>query len=126
MPLVEAQVSCEGKPHLTLRQSRYFPLGSSGKQDRTWQIPVCFRFGKGAKVEQQCLSLSQAEQQVELPLCPDWLLPNAEGTGYYHWSMARADLERLRNAGYARLTVPERIALAQRCAVWPGDDQIWT
>ena len=113
VPLVQAQVACGAKAVLTLKQSRYFPLGSTGKQDRAWQIPVCLRFGKGAEIQQQCLSLTQAEQQVELPMCPDWLLPNADGAGYYQWSMAGQDLQKLRTAGYAKLTVAERISLAQ-------------
>ncbi len=64
VPLVQAKVSCAGKPTLALRQSRYFPIGSSGAQDRTWQIPVCFRAAIGGKVSEQCTLLTKAEDRV--------------------------------------------------------------
>ncbi len=38
VPLVQASISCGTRPVLTLRQSRFLPLGSEAKQDRTWQI----------------------------------------------------------------------------------------
>ena len=112
VPLVQARVSCAGKPLLTLQQSRFFPLGSTGQQDRSWQIPVCVRFAAGGAVREQCTLLTKPEQQVELPGCPDWLLPNADGAGYYRWSIAGDDLRKLRSAGYAQLNPRERISLA--------------
>jgi cytosol alanyl aminopeptidase len=114
VPLVQAKVSCAaGKGTLTLSQSRFFPLGSTGVQDRTWQIPVCTRYGTGAKTTEVCTLLTKAQDTVALPSCPDWVLPNADGAGYYRWSVAGDDLKKLRTAGYSKLNIRERISLAQ-------------
>ena len=122
VPLVEAKVSCSPRPHLSLKQSRYFPLGSGGKQDRTWQIPVCARFSVGGRESEACTLLSQTEGSLDLPGCPEWLTPNAEAAGYYHWALSGDDLRHLRSAGYPHLSVLERINLAQalRAAVFAG------
>jgi len=122
VPLVEATVSCSPKPHLSLKQTRYFPLGSGGKQDRTWQIPVCARFSVSGKASEACTLLSQPEGSIDLPGCPEWLTPNAEGAGYYHWALTGEDLRKLRSAGYPHLSILERINLAQalRAAVFAG------
>jgi alanyl aminopeptidase len=122
VPLVEAKVVCSPQPHLSLKQSRYFPLGSGGKQDRTWQIPVCARFQAGGRAGEACTLLSQTESSLDLPGCPEWLTPNAEGAGYYHWALAGEDLRKLRSVGYPHLSVLERINLAQelRAAVFAG------
>ncbi len=113
VPFVEAHVSCSPKPRLSLRQTRFFPLGSEGKQDRTWQIPICARFSVGGKASEACTLLAQAEGSLDLPGCPEWLTPNAEGAGYYRWALTGEDLRRLRSAGYPHLSVLERINLAQ-------------
>ncbi len=114
VPLVQASTSCTaGKGALTLKQSRYFPLGSTGVQDRTWQIPVCARYGRGGKVSEVCTLLTKPQDTVALPGCVDWVLPNADGVGYYRWSVAGDDLKKLRTAGYTKLNVRERISLAE-------------
>ena len=113
VPLVEASVRCGPKPVVTLQQSRYLPLGSTGTQDRLWQVPVCVRYAVGGKAEARCLVLREPRAALELPWCPAWLMPNAGGAGYYHWSMGGADLKNLTSAGYAQLDVSERISLAR-------------
>src|SRR5438552_11758247 len=94
VPLVEARLSCAEKPRLLLKQSRYLPVGSEGDRRRTWQIPLCVRSPAG----EQCTLLTSAEGEMELPGCPQWLIPNADASGYYRWSLAREDLARLSGA----------------------------
>src|SRR6185295_12969194 len=103
-------------------QSRYFPLGSDGRQDRSWQVPVCARYAVGGKVTESCTLLTQANGTLELPGCPTWLTPSAEAAGYYRWALPPEDLKKLRAAGYAQLSVLERIALAEtlRVGVFSG------
>jgi cytosol alanyl aminopeptidase len=122
VPLVEAKIVCSPTPRLDLKQSRYFPLGSEGKQDRSWQIPVCVRFSVAGKTSESCTLLTQVEGSLDLPGCPEWLIPNADGAGYYRWALAGDDLRKLRSVGYRHLGVLERIALAQalRAAVVSG------
>lgn len=107
------QVSCEdggdGPAHLQLRQSRYLPLGSAGDRDRRWQIPVCVRFGWGDRDATECTLMTEAEASIELTStqCPQWLYPNAAGSGYYRWSVPSEQLAALRRV--RGLSVRERI-----------------
>ncbi len=114
VPLVEATLSCDKRPVLTLKQSRYLPSGSQGERNEQWQIPVCVRFGTGSESGEQCALLAGKTAQVELETkqCPRWVMPNAGAAGYYRWSMPKADLRRLRDAGWVRLTTPERVSTA--------------
>ena len=116
LPLVEARLSCDAQgARLGLRQSRYLPLGSKGDRARTWQIPICIRTPEGSR----CTLLEGAQGSLALPSCPAWVMPSADATGFYRWSMPRADLEKLASAP---LTVRERLSLASnvRAAVGSG------
>ena len=116
LPFVEARVSCEGRPRLLLRQSRFLPLGSAGGDQpaRTWQIPVCARFADGAEIREACTLL--ADREGVLPLdassCPAWVMPNADAAGYYRWSLAPADRQRLA-ANLPALRERERVSFAR-------------
>ncbi len=113
VPFVEAEVRCDGSPRLHLKQQRYFPLGSTGDVNRTWQIPVCARFGVGKDAKEACTLLT--DREGDLPLgeaCPDWVLPNADAAGYYRFSLSAPDLDKLRHKGFGSLTARERVAYA--------------
>jgi alanyl aminopeptidase len=115
VPLVEASVGCEGaSATLTVRQSRYLPVGSAGDRAQRWQIPLCVRFGRGSDAREQCTLVTEPEQRIALEggFCPEWLMPNADGAGYYRFALPAADLARLRGAGAAQLQPRERLALA--------------
>jgi alanyl aminopeptidase len=91
VPLLEAVRNCEAddKPSLTIRQSRYKALGSPiDDSAKTWSIPVCVRSNKAS----QCGMMTEAEQTLPLTdeECPQWVLPNASGTGYYRWTLENA------------------------------------
>lgn len=113
-PLVEATPSCtDGRGRVTLRQSRYRPRGSRAEAARTWQIPVCVRYAAGGEVHRACSLLSEVEGAVALTEgCPDWVMPNADGVGYYRFSMPADALEALRTRGTAALSAREQVALA--------------
>lgn len=117
VPLVEARLACEGKPELRLKQSRYLPLGSAGDPAATWQVPVCVRYPADAKskdMKESCALLAAAEGSLPLEgdRCPAWVLPNADGAGYYRWSVPAAELKQLATAALPRLTVRERMSFA--------------
>jgi alanyl aminopeptidase len=63
-----------------------------------------------------CTSISDAQGAIDLPGCAAWAYGNAGATGYYHVAMAPADLQRLTGAGWAKLSVAERISLASDVA----------
>ena len=93
LPLIEIASQCDnGSLSIHLKQSRYFPLGSSGDKNQQWSIPVCLRLGNADESSKTCLMLTEKEQSFELPqACPDWIIPNADSAGYYRFSMSRED-----------------------------------
>ena len=113
-PLVDVELKCTpgAAPALALRQSRYSPLGSQTPRDGRWQVPVCVRWGKGKQTGRACTLLDQAAMTWTLPTptCPDWLLPNAGGVGYYR-SVAHGDLLARLDRHAAELTTFERLTL---------------
>lgn len=113
LPFVHASASCEGDaPSANLRQERFLPVGSAGDADRSWSIPVCVRYGTGGEDHTSCNMLSETTGGVPLEGCPDWMMPNADGAGYFRFSMAAPDLENLRQRGFRSLTNRERMAYA--------------
>src|SRR5438552_3641691 len=113
IPLIEARVECSrGGAKLLLRQQRYLPLGSGAQRDRLWQIPVCARYSAQGAENESCILLSQPEGALPLDACPAWVLPNADASGYYRWTLPARDLRELTGAAYRRLRPRERISLA--------------
>ncbi len=112
VPFVEVEVKCGGDTKLHAKQSRYFPIGSTGDATRTWQIPICARFKIGKDTKEACGLLTDREGDISLgtAVCPDWVFPNASAAGYFRFSLAPADLAKLRTSGLADLTTRERIA----------------
>ena len=111
VPLVTGagDASCDaGIRTLQLSQERYFPMGSSGDPDRIWDIPLCIRHAAGTT----CASMSSAKANVELPGCPSWWMPNADGAGYFRFSMSADDWTQLRTRGFRELSDRGRIAVA--------------
>ncbi len=99
VPLVDAALDCTGEaPVVTLRQSRFRPLGSAVPAGTRWTIPLCVGFPDAEGTAKACTIME--DESVSLPLetaaCPAWILPNAGATGYYRWSLS--------NAGWAGLT----------------------
>jgi alanyl aminopeptidase len=113
VPLVHARVSCSGEgPRLLLRQERYLPVGSSADRQQLWRVPVCARYAAGGAEKETCTLLEGAQTALPLEACPDWILPNADASGYYRWSLPIGDLRKLTGAAYRRLDARERISVA--------------
>jgi aminopeptidase N len=91
-PKISATLHCEGKPTLELHQSRSLPAGLVDPKQRLWTVPVCVRFGGAhAPARRACTMLSA--ERGELPLdgpCPQWVVTNAEGAGYYRSAIGDA------------------------------------
>jgi alanyl aminopeptidase len=92
LPLVQMKLACsQGKGRLEMTQFRYLPLGAKPSGAPHWQIPVCVRTEKGPA----CTLLADANGQLELPSCPEWLMPNASSAGYYRSALDDAALTKL-------------------------------
>lgn len=90
VPVVEARLTCDDDgARLALAQSRYLPVGSRGDPAQTWQLPLCVRHGMGDTVEKTCMLMTDAEASMSLgsASCPDLVMPNANGAGYYRFAL---------------------------------------
>jgi alanyl aminopeptidase len=126
VPLLRASVACAkgadgAGATVTLDQSRFLPLGSTGDDRRTWQIPICVDVASpggahpGASRTESCTLLTQAQGSIEIGppgKCPAWVLPNADAAGYYRFILPPEDLAKLRKNGLGVLTAREKVAYA--------------
>jgi aminopeptidase N len=90
LPVIGASLSCgQGTPKLTLTQSRYRPIGSAIPEGASWSVPVCAHWRDGANTGRICTLLREARRTLEIrnALCPDLVMPNAGGEGYYRFML---------------------------------------
>jgi alanyl aminopeptidase len=110
IPMLDVAVTCSGTTaSMTLEQSRYAPLGSEiDRQGSTWQVPFSARVqtGETSTVVQQLLTGKQA--LIKLPACPDFVMPNAGGAGYWRYALDEASAAKL-TANFAKLSPGEQM-----------------
>jgi alanyl aminopeptidase len=126
VPIVDATLECKpGHAAIHVHQERYRPLGSHIDPVHTWQIPFCFRYGTGATDHEACALVTGSEQTIPLTdtACPDWLLPNRGGAGYYRFSLP-ADAARKLTAVRAKLNIPEQLALLDSIQAGEAADRL--
>jgi cytosol alanyl aminopeptidase len=84
----------DGKTVLHLSQSRYLPIGSSGDAKRIWGVPVCVRYGTadGSKVSCDMLDHATGSMVLTDASNPIWIMPNANASGYYRFSLGKVEL----------------------------------
>jgi len=115
VPLVNTEVICEEgqKPRLEVSQSRYAPLGSNIDTDASeWLIPMCVSYDADGKRKSTCAMLRESKQIIELESesCPGLVHPNADGAGYYRFTMSQTWLDGL-VAGAPSLSAAEALVL---------------
>jgi alanyl aminopeptidase len=110
----------DGKTVLHLSQSRYLPLGSKGDAKRVWGVPVCVRYGTAAngkdgapssKVDCEMLDKASATMVLAGASQPTWIMPNANASGYYRFSLGKSQLADL-TAHAGKLGDAEQLAYA--------------
>ncbi|HLL84910.1 MAG TPA: M1 family metallopeptidase [Longimicrobium sp.] len=132
LPRLTAEPRCAPgqPPRLVLSQQRYLPEGSRGAEaGQPWGFPVCVRYGAGKQHFSACTLLSAAtgELPLQTKACPDWVLPNADGAGYYRVGYRAEELPRLLDRKVA-LTLEERLSVLSdaRASVRRGDFPLGT
>jgi len=98
VPLIETALQCDDEvAAVRVEQSRYLPLGSTAERDRHWRLPVCLRYGGADANGRVCELVETPAARIELPTttCPDWVMPNAGGSGYYRFTLADDGWQRL-------------------------------
>lgn len=113
VPLVSVGLTCgqHTNPKLILTQERYLPIGSAGKTEQIWQMPVCVRYWDGTTTRNMCklMTKGQEEMILESASCPKWVLANQGELGYYRSRYQGSLLLTLLHDGDA--SVPERVGL---------------
>lgn len=115
VPLVTGTLSCPAgeAPALSLRQTRYLPLGASAPA-QTWRLPVCVRFGDKKSSGRACTLLTGETGTLALSEakgCPTWVLLNEDSAGYYYASYTPEALRALFTDGKKALRPAERLGL---------------
>ncbi len=106
VPLLKPTVTCARRgARVAFTQERFL---ATGPRDRTtrWTVPICVRVGAGERQATVCGLVGGPRGELALPFCPDWLWPNAGGTGYFLTALAPAELSRV----LPHLTPAERLA----------------
>ena len=110
VPLVTVK---DGPSGIALSQSRYVPLGvATDRMQRQWLIPMALSRGEGKT------STLLADASATLPPLVGTspaLMPNANGSGYYRFSMDQAGWDRLIAAAP---TLPGREAMVFADSLW--------
>jgi len=113
VPLVSVALKCAGDTaSLHMEQQRFLPLGSKGKSDEKWQIPVCARYGSGDNGRSECTLFAQPTMDWTLQAkgCPAWVQANDNAVGYYRVDYQGALLSKLTEGSVdKRLSAPERV-----------------
>jgi alanyl aminopeptidase len=116
VPLVSVEVNCEEgqQPSIEVSQSRYAPLGSSIDPSASqWLVPMCISYNSEGARKSNCAMLRESKQTIVLDAegCPSQLLPNADGAGYYRFSMNETWMDGLVERA-SSLSAPEALVLA--------------
>jgi len=91
MPRLAVSLDCgpdgTSPPKLVLTQSRFIPSRPAGEgASQRWVFPACFQFGRGGDFNEVCGLINEPRVVLSLPAgesCPQWVLPNRGGVGYF-------------------------------------------
>ena len=103
VPLLDVALDCKGAPALQIAQQRFVPVGVASGAGKPWTFPACFDVGDAKTSRKVCTVVREANQVVALPAvaCPQWVVANRSGIGYY--------LPRLSPALYDALPKADRV-----------------
>ena len=106
-PLLGVEAACtEGGANAVVTQERFLATGE--RSAGAWSVPVCLKAGAGDRTERVCALAAPPRAEIALPFCPEWIWPNAGGTGLYLSRLPAKGLDALAS----RLDVPEQLALS--------------
>lgn len=114
VPLVS--VSAPDAGIIRLGQSRYRPLGSPIEAGTSWSIPVCVKLGRqDGKSERICQIMREGQMDIPVSGSPTYIMPNAEGAGYFRWSLPKDQWANL-IANFDQLTASEALSAVDSAA----------
>ena len=114
VPFVNVETSESGS--LSFTQSRYRPLGSDIADGTRWSIPVCVRVGRAdGESEKICDIMRDDRMSVSYTGEAAYIMPNAEGSGYYRWNLSPDDWKKLID-NFDQLTPSEALSAIDSAA----------
>lgn len=113
IPYLDVEFTCPAPDAGLIRvsQSRYARVGSTiDPTAQTWVIPLAIKMNgaNGERTVRQIFSGSS----MEVPLdggCPDWVLPNADGAGYWRFALNESAWQNL-ITNYDQLSAAEQLS----------------
>jgi alanyl aminopeptidase len=139
LPAVEAVLNCRENGQITIlfMQRRYHPTGSplAELEDPQWTIPICYRLGTGDETSRECMMLDSpgwehlVQERGGSQQCPDWIMANAGGVGYYRLTQSADAWEDL-GPNFSKLDAGEKLAVldsvgADFAALRAPVDTVW-
>ncbi|MFT4614937.1 MAG: alanyl aminopeptidase [Bacteroidia bacterium] len=118
VPLLTVDWQCDSNQlTLDIQQQRYLPAGSTVSPEQEWIVPVCMTAVNGMNKANICQTLTDAQQRFThaVEQCPDAIMPNLGGHGYYRWTMAQPLWRGLLN-NVSSLTPGEKYSVASNLA----------
>jgi len=108
VPLVEAEITENG---IRLTQQRFSNYGTE-LDAQSWRIPVGLRIGSEGNVFEKTVLLTDSMTLVETEGLGaiDWVMPNADGAGYYRWNIGDKAISAIAPGADKILTERERVA----------------
>lgn len=114
VPYLNVTASCpagEGAS-VTVTQERYAPLGSAIDPAALWQVPFAMDVSVNGEVSTMTTLLTGRTMAIPVPGgCPDWVMPNADGKGYWRFATSDANWQALTD-GFEGLSGGEQIIFA--------------
>ncbi len=100
IPYLTINHSCQqGSNQISIKQSRYLPLGSAGSSSSAWRLPSCLHYAINAQKHSHCVMLEAHNERQEFTLpgngCASHVMPNANGSGYYRYALNQAGWSQL-------------------------------
>jgi cytosol alanyl aminopeptidase len=100
VPKLRAETICDGnEAFVKFSQQRFVNIGTNATE-QSWKIPVCVRFAAKGSTSKQCSVLQTPESTLKLESkqCPSWVMPNAEGAGYFRLQLDQKNWQQLISA----------------------------
>jgi len=89
IPFLNVELACPaaGAGNVTVTQTRYAPLGSNIDTDAKWQVPFAMIVARNGETETLTQLLTDKTTEIALDgECPDYVMPNAGGAGYWRFT----------------------------------------
>ncbi|HTU43184.1 MAG TPA: M1 family metallopeptidase [Candidatus Aquilonibacter sp.] len=120
VPVVDLKNRCSGSnsastTSVSMDQRRYYSdrKNFEAPNDELWEIPTCMKSSDGS---QNCELLSKRKGNASLSGCANWVLGNANATGYYRVAYQPEAIQALARAAESQLSPAEQIELQSN--VW--------